>query len=88
MNKEYISTSEKQDLEEQENLTRREYLISLKKWSKVVIGGVLLGGILTHTTKEDASAGSWANRRGGRGSAWANGGRAWANRRGGSWVNR
>jgi hypothetical protein len=68
--------------DEQELVSRRAYLLSLKKWSKAVIGGVLLGGLLAHTDKE-AEAG-WLNRRGG----WANGG--WVNRRGGggTWANR
>ncbi len=69
--------------DEEDVVSRREYLIGLKKWSKVVIGGVLLGCLLAHTDKE-AEAGSWVNRRGG----WAD--RGWANRRGGggTWANR
>jgi len=83
-------------------LGRRGFLVSLKKWSMVVIGGALLGGVqLVGEPKTDAAGawanravggGAWANRAGG-GGAWANravGGGAWANRAGagGAWVNR
>lgn len=78
--------------DEEELISRRAYLISLKKWSKAVIGGILLGGALSSSSQE-AQARSWVNNRGG-GGAWANnygGGRAWANRRGGwgngGWIN-
>jgi hypothetical protein len=78
--------------EEHDLVSRREYLLSLKKWSKVVIGGVLFGGILTGTS-QNADAAAWANRRGG-GSGWSNGRGVWVNSRGGwgngggSWGNR
>ena len=79
--------------EEHDLVSRREYLLSLKKWSKVVIGGVLFGGILAGTS-QNADAAGWANSRGGS-AAWGNGGRgAWVNNRGGwgngggSWGNR
>ena len=66
-----------------ELISRRDFLHSLKKWSKAVIGGVLLGGLLpTPEARAD-----WVNRRGGGGGSWVNGGRAWVNS-GGSWVNR
>ncbi len=84
-------------------LDRRDFLVGLKKWSKVVIGGVLIGAGLLGTDKEAAAwvngGAGWVNRYGG-GGAWVNhavGGGAWANRaggggawanRGGSWVNR
>ncbi|MCO5761933.1 MAG: hypothetical protein NHG36_10525, partial [Chromatiaceae bacterium] len=35
--------------------SRRDFLLSLGKWSKVVIGGVLLGGAFV--LEQDASAG-------------------------------
>ncbi|MCP4405654.1 MAG: hypothetical protein GY801_51175 [bacterium] len=75
------------DVEQEELLSRREYLMSLRKWSKVVIGVIALGGVLTQTEQESEAA-SWVNRRGSGG--WRNGGRAWANRSpgGGSWANR
>ena len=79
------STSNEHSSDEKELVSRREYLIGLKKWSKAVIGGVLLGGLLASTDKEAEAAGvGWVNRRG----SWGNG--AWANRSsgGGSWVNR
>ncbi len=81
---------------------RRAFLRSLGKWSQAVIGGVLLGGGLTVSHR--ASAGAWANRRGGYGGGgwingggggggWINGGGGgggWVNRRGGGggWINR
>ena len=83
---------------EQELMDRRGFLISLKKWSKIVIGGALLGSALLNPgTEKEAEAAAWANRGGGGGAAWANragggggaavvkpagGGAAWANRAG------
>jgi len=89
---------------EQELLDRRGFLLGLKKWSKIVIGGALLGsGLLNAGAEKEAEAAAWANRGGG-GGAWANraggggaavvrppgGGGAWANRAGGggAWANR
>lgn len=89
---------------EQELMDRRGFFSVLKKWSKIVIGGAILGSALLEPgTQKEADAarwingryrggGAWANRIGG-GGAWANragGGGAWANRRGGggAWVNR
>lgn len=72
--------------DEQALLSRRDFLISLTKWSKVVIAGALLGGLLTHTDRK-AEAGSWINRRGGyRGGWYDGGGGGWYNR-GGSWYD-
>jgi hypothetical protein len=76
---------------------RRQFLRGLGKWSQAVIGGVLLGGALTHADPARA----WAAGRGYRGSAavgaggaWANGGGAyryggggWINGGGGGWIN-
>jgi hypothetical protein len=87
----------------QELMDRRDFLHSLKKWSKIVIGGALAGSaLLNHGTKAEAAG--WANRGGGGGGAWANkaggggaavvhpgGGTAWANKAGGggaAWANR
>src|SRR5208337_332731 len=62
---------------EKEMIDRRGFLSGLKKWSKIVIGGALLGsGLLNAGAEKEAAAGAWANRAGG-------GGRAWANRAGG-----
>jgi hypothetical protein len=99
-------TKERHDKEissnEKELIDRRSFLISLKKWSKIVIGGALVGSaLLDHGTEIEAGAwanrgggggggggGAWANRGGGGGGAWANhGGGAWANH-GTAWVNR
>jgi len=69
--------------EEQQTMSRRDYLFSLKKWSKVVIGSVIVGGVLAGTSQ---NADAWVNRRGG--GAWADGGGTWANRRGlGGWID-
>jgi len=73
--------------------SRREFLIGLGKWSRVVIAGAVFGG--TILTQKSAEAG-WINRRGCcRGGSWVDGrgsGGSWANRRGGgyggSWINR
>lgn len=65
---------------------RRTFLRGLGKWSQAVIGGVLLGGVMSPSTQ----ASSWINRRGGwvnRGGSWVNRSGGWVNR-GGSWVNR
>ena len=80
---------------EQALLDRRGFLLSLKKWSKIVIGGALVGGALLDPGREREAAawvnrgggGAWANRAGGGGAAWANRGPSWANR-GASWANR
>ena len=68
---------------------RRDFLISLGRWSKAVIGGVLLGGLLV--PGNDAEAGSWGNRGSGRGGSWINfgGGWGWGPRPWGwGWYNR
>lgn len=51
--------------DEPELLRRRDFLKSLKKWSQVVIGGIVLGAIAP--TQSEAG---WVNRRGGGG--WLN----------------
>ena len=77
---------------EQALLDRRGFLLGLKKWSKIVIGGALVGGAVLNPGREREAA-AWVNRGGG-GGAWANhagGGAAWANRAGGggaAWANR
>jgi hypothetical protein len=85
---------------DQEMMDRRGFLSSLGKWSKIVIGGALLGsGLLNAGAEKEAEAAGWINRGGGGGRAWANragGGGAWANRGGGAvvvpggsaWANR
>jgi hypothetical protein len=79
--------------EEQDLQSRREFLIGLGKWSRVVIAGAVFGGAML--TQKTAEAG-WINRGGCcRGGSWVDGrgsGGSWANRNGGgyggSWVNR
>ncbi len=56
---------------------RREFLLSLGKWSKVVIGGVLLGGALV----PDQDAKAWGGGPGGGAGLWYNSGAGW-----GGWV--
>lgn len=85
MNKDFKGSKDEQDIKNEEELMcRRGFLLGLRKWSMVVIGGALAGGAVLSSAKE-ANSGAWANRAGG-GGAWANRGGAWANR-GGSWVN-
>ena len=88
---EEIRETEHQSEESREELSsRRDFLIGLKKWSKIVIGGALFAATLTGN-EEEASAGAWVNRRGGwGGGSWINrGGGGWVNRRGGGgWINR
>src|SRR5208283_3926955 len=83
---------------EKDMTDRRGFLVGLKKWSKIVIAGALLGsGLLNAGAEKEAEAGAWANRAGGRRTAWANRGGggvvghhgAWANRVGGgvAWAN-
>ena len=80
--------------EEETRLSRREYLIGLKKWSKVVIGSVLLSGAA------GGCATAWGNSGGGSGwrnnaspwhnysSGWRNSGGGWRNSGGGGgWKN-
>lgn len=87
---ETIRETEHQSEESREELcSRRDFLIGLKKWSKIVIGGAVFAATLTENPQE-ASAG-WINRRGGwGGGSWINrGGGGWVNRRGGGgWINR
>jgi hypothetical protein len=73
---------------------RRNFLMGLGKWSKAVIGGVLLGGLLAPGRDAEAAGVGWANRDGGKGS-WVNfrgggwgWGPGWYNRRPGGWYNR
>ena len=97
MTEEHKSTSSAHSettTDEQVLQSRRDFLLSLGKWSKVVIAGAVLGtGLLGH--EREAQAGAWVNRRGGwGGGGWINGGGGgggWINNRGGyggSWVNR
>ena len=73
---------------------RRDVLVSLGRWSKVVIGSVLLGASLA--PERDAKALGWGNRGGGSGSwvnlggggwgwGWGGGSGGWYN--GGGWNN-
>ncbi len=69
--------------EEKELVSRRDFLVGLKKWSAIVIGGAILGGALP--TQEARAA--WVN--GGGGGAWVNGRGGWINGGGGGggWIN-
>lgn len=80
---------------EREQCERRNFLLGLGKWSKAVIGGVVLGGLLA--PGRDANAWGWVNRDGGGRGSWVNfrgddswdsgGGPGWYNRPG-RWYNR
>jgi hypothetical protein len=75
---------------DKEQQSRRDFLIGLGRWSKIVIGAAVLGGISAGAPNAEAAA--WVNRRGGGGAVVAHpaGGGAWVNHRGGggAWVNR
>ena len=43
--------------------SRRDFLIGLGRWSKIVIGAAVFGSLAGGGT--DAQAGAWVNRRGG-----------------------
>lgn len=94
-----IDQTESNKTEQSEQMSRRDFLAGLKKWSKVAIGAALLSGSLTMVKDSEAGAwvnrrggggGGWANRRGGggRGGAWGNGRGTWANGSRGGWINR
>ena len=75
---------------DQQLLSRRDFLASLRKWSTAVIGVAVAGSVLL--PGETASGwvngrGSWVN--GGGGGGWVNRGGSWVNGGGGgSWYNR
>ncbi len=77
-NKEHESLPVESTAEYPEQQDRRVFLVGLGKWSKAVIGGVLLGGALA----PGQSAEAWSNR-GGSGGIWYNSGDGW-----GGWVER
>jgi hypothetical protein len=68
------NTIDEEQVEQQE--TRREFFSGLGKWSKIIIGAALIGGL---TLPKDSDA-RWGNHGGGGG--WRNGG--WRN---GGWHN-
>jgi len=88
--------------EEQRLVSRRDFLVGLRKWSAAVIGVAVAGAVLLPGETADG----WINSRGGwingvgvgwvnRATTWVNGhvggGASWVNRSGGggtSWVNR
>jgi len=87
------------DRDESDLKSRREFLIGLGKWSKVIIGGAVFGGLLTVDKEAQAwinrrgYGGGWINNRGYYGGGWLNNrgyyGGSWANARGGGgWANR
>lgn len=79
------------DKPNEELRSRRDFLRSLGKWSAVLIGATVGGGLIN---PPDAAAwvnggAAWVNARGGGGAGWVNrstGGAGWINRSGG-WVN-
>ena len=89
----------KESDEEQRLLNRRNFLVGLRKWSTIIIGGALLSSILPESEASawvNGGGGGWVNARGGGGGAgWVNkaggGGAGWVNKSGGGtaagWVN-
>jgi hypothetical protein len=84
------------EVTEQEARQRRDFLISMGKWSKAVIGGVVLGSVLLPGKEAEAigwsNHGNWVNLGGGGpGRGWRRGwpgwGYGWYNGRPG-WYNR
>jgi hypothetical protein len=71
---------------DEERQSRRDFLVGLGRWSKIVIGAAVFGGLAA--SESDAQAGAWINNRGG-GGGWINGGGGgWINNRGGGgWIN-
>lgn len=84
-----MDTKIKAQKENEELLSRRDFLLGLKKWSKIVIAGAVVTAV-TSSIGSKAHAGAWVNRRGGSSRSWINGGGGgWVNRHGGgSWINR
>ena len=87
-----LKNTEQAGTDEEGQLSRRDLLVSLGKWSKIVIGAAVFGSVLMKTGREaEAGTAAWANRGGGGG--WVNhgggGGAAWGNHSGGGavWAN-
>ena len=83
--------SEEVSNNEEELMDRRGFLLGLKKWSKIVIGGALLGGALLNTGTEKDSGSRrmgqsrrWWWRRCGQTWRWGGG----CARRRAAWANR
>lgn len=68
-------------VEDTEAYGRRDFLVSLGKWSKAVIGGVVLGGLMV--PGHEAKAVGWSNH-----GNWVNLGGGWPGYGGGGWGNR
>lgn len=62
---------------EPEQRERRNFLLGLGKWSKAVIGGVVMGGLLAPGRDAQAQTLGWANSN--------NGDNTWVNFGGGNW---
>ncbi len=72
------------EAEEEALSSRRDFLLSLGRWSKAVIAGALLGGSLLESGRDAIAGTAWVNHGGG----WVNhSGGGWANHGGGGWVN-
>jgi hypothetical protein len=92
-NDNYLKENET-DPGEAEQSSRRDFLHSLGKWSKAVIGGIILGNLLP-SAEANAQGAAWVNRRGGWVNAatahtggWVNRAGGWINGAGAGWVNR
>lgn len=79
--------------EEARLLSRRNFLVGLRKWSTIIIGGALLSSVLPQQEAAGWINGraAWVNGRGGWINGGGGGGAGWVNRSGGggaAWVNR
>lgn len=68
--------------------SRRDFLLSVKRWSKAVVGLAVAGSAFQSGVVHAWVNGGWVDSRGGWSNAvaWANGHAGWSNR-GGVWVN-
>lgn len=75
--------------EEQQLLSRRDFLAGLRKWSAAVIGVAVAGSVLLPGETVSGwvnGRGAWVN--GGGGAGWVNRKTTWVNGGGGGWYNR
>ena len=64
--------------------SRRDFLLSVKRWSKAVVGLAVAGAAFEPGVAHAWVNGGWVDSRGG----WSNRGGVWVNGSGGGWNNR
>jgi len=64
--------------------SRRDFLLSVKRWSKAVVGLAVAGAAFEPGAAQAWVNGAWVDSRGG----WSNRGGVWVNGSGGGWNNR